>query len=311
MTESTKAQPFRAAFLGPRYWPTWLGIGLLRALAPLPVAWLVRIGEALGFAVGRLWRKRRHVVRVNLSLCFPELSGAQLEQRIDEHFRALGTGLFEAALAWWASDARLRRHVDFVGVEHLDRAMAGGQGVLLLTGHFTTLELGARLVALARPFHPMYRPINNPLIDWCMHRWRGARAGLPAVPKEDLRALVRALRAGRAIWYAPDQTLDPGSSEFVPFFGVPTLTVAATSRLAQMGRAKVVPYFPARVGGRYRISFQPALEDFPGQDARADTARISRVIEEGVRAAPAQYFWVHRRFKHRPKGEKDVYGRPR
>jgi Kdo2-lipid IVA lauroyltransferase/acyltransferase len=301
------APPFQAKFLGPRYWPTWLGIGVLRLICLLPIPALVRLGEGIGWLVGRLWQKRRYVVRVNLRLCFPELDAAALEQAVDAHFQALGVGMFEACLAWWASDARLRRNSEVIGIEHLDAAMANGTGVLLLTGHFTTLELGARRVAIERPFHAMYRPLNNPLVDYLMHHWRSLRGGLPAVPRDDLRGLVRALREGRAIWYAPDQTLDFRNSVFVPFFGVPALTIMATSRLARLGRAKVVPYFPARVNDRYVVTFLPALEDFPGADEAADAARINRVIEQGVRAAPPQYFWVHRRFKWRPPGEKDVY----
>jgi len=301
------APPFQANFLGPRYWPAWLGFGVLWLICLLPVPVLLRLGEGIGGLAGRLWQKRRYVVRVNLKLCFPQLEGAALEREIDAHFRALGAGIFEACLAWWASDARLRKYLDVVGLEHLDAAMAGGTGVLLLTGHFTTLELCARRIAMERPFHAMYRPLNNPLVDYVMHHWRQARAGLPALPRDDLRALVKALRQGRAIWYAPDQTLDFRNSVFVPFFGVPALTITATSRLAQMGRAKVVPYFPERANGRYRVTFGPALENFPGPDETADAARINRVIEAGIRHAPAQYFWVHRRFKWRPPGEKDVY----
>ena len=228
---------------------------------------------------------------------------------MDEHFKSLGVGLFEAGLAWWASDARLRRRVEVKGLEHLDAAMAGGTGVLLLTGHFTTLELGARLAAMQRPFHPMYRPLNNPLVDFLTSRWRSARAGVPAIPKDDLRGLVRALREGRAIWYAPDQTLDHRHSVWAPFFGVPTLTITASSRLASLGRARVVPYFPERIGNIYRLTFLPALENFPGEDETVDTARVNRLIEDGVRRVPAQYFWVHKRFKARPPGELDVYAR--
>lgn len=301
------APAFQARFLAPRYWPTWLGVGLLRLLCLLPLPWVVRLGQGIGWLAGRLWQKRRYVVRVNLQLCFPELQGAALERAVDAHFKALGAGIFEACLAWWASDRRLRRHGEVVGLEHLEAAMAGGTGVLLLTGHFTTLELGARFLAMHRDFHAMYRPINNPLIDYFMHHWRQARSGLPALPREDLRALVKALRQGRAIWYGPDQTLDFRHSVFVPFFGVPALTITATSRLSQMGRARVVPYFPQRVNGRYRVTFLPALDDFPGADETADAARINAVIEQGIRLAPEQYFWVHRRFKWRPPGEKDVY----
>lgn len=301
------APPFQAAFLAPRYWPTWIGIGLLRLLSLLPVPALLRLGEGLGWLVGRGWRKRRHVVRVNLRLCFPELDGAALEREVDAHFRALGAGMFEACLAWWASDARLRKYGEVVGLEHLDAVQKAGTGALLLTGHFTTMELAARFIALQRDFHAMYRPINNGLIDFFMHRWRQNRSGLPALPREDLRALVRALREGRAIWYGPDQTLDFRHSVFVPFFGVPALTITATSRLAQLGRCKVVPYFPERVNGRYRITFLPALDNFPSGDDAADAARINEVIAQGIRRARPQYFWVHRRFKWRPPGEKEFY----
>lgn len=301
------APPFRFQFLGPRYWGSWLGIAMLRLVCLLPLSLALALGEGLGGIIGRIAPGRRHVVRVNLQLCFPELDTAAREQLADEHFRALGAGVIEAGLAWWASGARLRACSEMAGLEHLDSALASGHGVLLLTGHFTTLELGAGLVALHRPFHPMYRPLNNGLMDYLMHRWRGARAGLDALPRDDLRGLVRALREGRAIWYAPDQTLDARHSVFVPFFSVPTLTITATSRLARMGRAKVVPYFPQRIGTRYRVTFYPALENFPGDDEVADAARINHVIEQGVRQAPAQYFWVHRRFKARPPEAPPVY----
>lgn len=307
--KAMNAPPFQKQFLAPRYWPTWLGIFVLRALCLLPLPWVVRLGEGLGWLFGRLAGNRRHIVQVNLKLCFPQLDAAALKAQVDAHFRALGAGIFEACLAWWASDARLRRHGEVLGLEHLDAAMAGGTGVLLLTGHFTTLELGARYIALSgRDFHAMYRPINNALLDYFMHRWRAARSGLPALPREDLRGLIKALRRGHAIWYAPDQTLGQRTGLFVPFFGVPTLTITATTRLAEMGRARVVPYFPERVNGRYRVRVLPALENFPGPDEIADTERISRVLEEGIRRAPAQYFWIHRRFKQRPPGAPEVYG---
>jgi len=302
------APPFRWSFLGPRYWPAWLGVGLLRLLCLLPLPWLVRLGEGIGWLFGHLARSRRGIVRVNLRACFPKLAEAALERRVNAHFRALGAGIFEACLAWWASDARLRRHGEVIGLEHLERALADGSGVLLLTGHFTTLELGARYLLVAgQPFHAMYRPIKHPLMDFLMHRWRSAIATLPALPRDELRPLVRALREGRRVWYGPDQTLDRREGVFVPFFGVPVLMVTATSRIAQLGRARVVPYFPQRIGTRYRITLLPALDNFPSGDDAADAARVIRAIEDGVRAAPEQYFWVHRRFKVRPPGAAALY----
>ncbi|MGH8504808.1 MAG: LpxL/LpxP family Kdo(2)-lipid IV(A) lauroyl/palmitoleoyl acyltransferase [Stenotrophobium sp.] len=301
---------FKAAFLQPRYWPTWLAIALLWLLCWLPVPVIVGFGKGLGWLFGKLAKSRRHVVRVNLQLCFPQIDTTAREKLVNEHFMALGAGIFEAGLAWFAPDWRLRGRGEVVGLEHLDAAMRDGHGVLLLTGHFTTLEMGARYLCLAhRPFHAMYRPINNQLIDYFMHRWRQARSGLPALPKNDLKKLVRALRQGHCIWYGPDQSLDVRNAIHVPFFGVPTLTLTATSKLAQMGHAKVVPYFPARINGRYRVTFLPALENFPTDDETADAAMINRMLEAGIEIAPAQYFWSHRRFKHPPPGMPDPYRR--
>lgn len=301
---------FRIGFLSPRYWACWLGIGLLWLLCLLPVRVLVAFGEGLGWLVGRVMTRRRHITRVNLRLCFPELSDAGREKMVDQHFSALGAGVFETGLAAFAPDWRLRNLGDVVGLEHLDAAMKDGHGVLLLTGHFSTLELGARYLCIAdRSFHALYRPLNNQLLDHFIRKWRERRSMLPALPKADLKKLVRALRDGHRIWYGPDQSLDQRTAAHVPFFGVPALTLTTTSRLAQMGHAKVVPYFPARVGGRYRITFLPALENFPGTDEVADAALINRTLEQGIRIAPAQYFWSHRRFKHPPLGMSDPYAR--
>ena len=292
----------------PRTWPTWLGIAVIWLLSRLPIGVLLASGAALGGLAGKILRGRRRVVRVNLELCFPQLTASDRERMIDTHFRDLGCGLFEAALAWFASDARLAPRGEVVGLEHLRAAQADGSGVLLLTGHFTTLELGARYLASAGvPFHAMYRPYANVVLDYWMHRWRADRSGLPALPRDDLRGLVRALRQGRAIWYAPDQTLDRRISVFAPFFGVPVGTITATARLAEMGRAKVVPFFPQRIAGRYRITLLPALEHFPGGDEVADATRINQVIETGIGLAPTQYFWIHRCFKRVPPGTPNPY----
>jgi KDO2-lipid IV(A) lauroyltransferase len=281
---------------------------LLWLLSWLPIPLAINVGKGLGWLLGQALRSRRHITRVNLKLCFPELDDAARERMVNEHFMSLGAGAFEAALGWFAPDWRLRNRGEVVGLEHLQAAMADGSGILLLTGHFTTLEIGARYLCLAGvKFHAMYRPINNLLIDFFMHRWRESRSGLPALPKDDLKKLVRALRQGHCVWYGPDQSLDVRNAVHVPFFKVPTLTLTATSKLAALGRAKVVPYFPARINGRYRVTFLPALENFPSDDEAADAIMINQMLEAGIRIAPAQYFWSHRRFKHPPAGAPDPY----
>lgn len=302
--------PVPRSLLAPRYWPAWFGLGLLWLLSFLPLPLLRAIGAGLGELFHLLVPSRRRIVRINLRLCFPELDEPARRRLARAHFHALGAGLMEVPVAWFASDRRLRRCTEFEGIEHVHAAQADGSGALLLTGHFTTMELGCRLVHLAGfPFHGMYRRADNLFADYWMCRLREARLGLPMVPKEDLKRIVRLLRGGGRVWYGPDQTLEAANAVFVPFFGEPVLTLTATSRLAQMGRARVVPYFPQRRGGRYRIVFKPALEQFPSGDDTADAARINRLLEDAIRAVPEQYFWVHRRFKDGPPGRRDPYAR--
>ncbi|SFF24511.1 KDO2-lipid IV(A) lauroyltransferase [Fontimonas thermophila] len=300
---------FQVRLLHPRLWPTWVGIGLVWLLSWLPIPVQMMLGAGLGRVAGRLLRRRRAVVRANLAIAYPQLGEHDRERLVDAHFAELGRGIFETALAWFAPDWRLRRRGEVVGLEHLRAAMADGSGVLLLTGHFTTLEIGARFLCLAGvKFHAMYRPYNNAVMDHLMHHWREGRSGLPALPRDELRPLVRALRSGHAIWYAPDQTLDARLSVYAPFFGMPVRTITATARLAALGRARVVPYFPQRIGARYRITILPPLADFPSADECADAARINRIIEEAIAPVPTQYFWVHKRFKGVPPGTPPVYG---
>lgn len=295
--------------MAPRYWPVWLGLGLLRLMAALPFAWQLRLGRGLGQVGRRLARRRRHVVRVNLTLCFPDLSPAERERLLAEHFAALGAGLFETAMAWWAPDEQIRRLVRVEGVAHLDKALQEGRGVILLTGHFTTLELGARFLTRHCSFHAIYRRHDNPLFQTIMRDWRERRSGYPPLTRTDMRGMIRALRKGRAVWYAPDQNFGAEEGVFVPFFGVSTYTTTATARLARIAGARVVPYFPQRLPGTagYVIRILPALEDFPSDDLTADSRRVNELIEAAAKHCPEQYYWVHRRFKSRPPGEKDCY----
>ena len=305
------APPFTARLLAPRWWPTWVAIGLVRALTFLPMKLQFLIGDGLGHLLMLAVKARREIVRINLRTCFPDMEPKRREALVSAHFRSLGRGLFETALAWFSSDARLHPHFEVEGREHLDAALATGQGLLLLTGHFATLEIGARIVCSHQGlrFHAMYRPYSNALMDYFMHRWRERRSGLPALPREDLRKLVKALRDGRAIWYAPDQTLDPRMSVFAPFFGMPAPSLVATARLARMGRARVLPFFPQRTPSGWKVRFYPMLENFPGEDDVEDATRVNRALEEGILHALPEYFWIHKRFKRRLPGTPRIYPR--
>jgi KDO2-lipid IV(A) lauroyltransferase len=300
---------FHWQYLAPRYWPIWLGLGLMKLMAALPFPWQLVMGGQIGRWIGKAARRRRRIAKINLELCFPELSPRQRSELLDAHFAALGIGLFETAMAWWAPDEKLRGLARVEGIEHLQRALDRGKGVILLTGHFTTLELGARFITWHQPFHAMYRSHKNLLYEAVMRRERERRSRFPPLPHEDLRGLLRAFRKGRAVWYAPDQNHGGRNSVFVPFFGIPACTITATSRLAALSGAAVVPYFPRRLPGTngYEVVVLPALDNFPSGDVVDDTRRINEMLEQHIRQVPEQYLWVHRRFKTRPPGSPNLY----
>jgi KDO2-lipid IV(A) lauroyltransferase len=308
-TVTTPTQIRKWHYLAPRYWGVWLGLGLIKMMAMLPFPWQIALGGWIGYWFSKIARRRRRIAAINLALCFPELSQAERDQLLDAHFTALGIGLFETALAWWASDSKLQGLSRISGIQHLAEASAAGKGVILLTGHFTTLELGARFITWHQSFHAMYRSHKNPLYETVMRRERERRSRLPPLPHEDIRGLLRALKKGRAVWYAPDQNHGARNSVFVPFFGVTACTITATARLATISGAAVVPYFPKRLPGLggYEVVVLPALTNFPSGDVEADTQRINALLEQYIRQAPEQYLWVHRRFKTQPPGQSSPY----
>ncbi len=298
-----------AAPAHPRHWPSWTAAALARASVALPHPARLALGRRLGRIAHRLAAGRRHVAVTNLRLCFPDIDPASRAALVRSHFEAAAIGALEAALAWWGSPRRLDALAEIEGLAHLTLARRAGRGVILLTAHFTTLEIGAHILALAHPIRAIYRPLRNPVFDRLMRdaRMRRAEEG-QVIERDDLRALLRALREGAVVWYAPDQDHGLRNGVFAPFFGVPAATVTATSRLARATGAAVVPYHPERTpDGRYRLLVEPPLEDFPGPDPAADAVRINALIEGWVRRVPEQYFWSHRRFKTRPAGEPDPY----
>ena len=293
----------------PRYWPTWFGLGLLRLLALLPYPALLWCGRALGTLVRHLPIRFVRTARRNIELCLPELNAAQREQLLSEHFRSLGIALMEVPLAWWSSAQRLERLVRIEGVEHLEQARARGRGVIVLTAHFTPMELAGRTLLRVVPAKFLYRPTKNEVLARALRSRRTGLGGEP-IPHDDIRALISALRRNECVWYAPDQSYRKKGAEMVPMFGIPAATNTLTSRLARMTGAVVLPYFLQRLPGSqgYLATIHPPLENFPSDCPVEDTARFNRIIEAQVRRAPEQYLWIHRRFKGLSADYPDYYG---
>jgi len=269
------------------------------------VPWRVQrwLGHGLGGLLMRVLRARRKIAARNLELCFPELDTDARARLLRGHFSALGIGLFEFSRAWWGSITPLRTGLQVEGLEHLAAARANGRGVIVISGHFSTLEVCGRLMCDHAPLAGMYRPHTSPAMEWAVRRGR-ARYAAAMFPKQDVRGAVRHLKRGGLLWYAPDQDPSRGDAVFVPFFGIPANSLSSTHQLARMSGAAVMPFqHIRRPDGGYTLKLWPVLDRFPGDDATADTARIIAAIETMTRAAPEQYLWLHRRFKRQPGEE--------
>jgi KDO2-lipid IV(A) lauroyltransferase len=297
----------RAAFVHPKYWPTWLGLGILRLFEPLPHALLYLLGRGVGLCFHVLPTSFKRIARRNIELCLPELDAPTRRKILREHFAGLGCALFETAISWWSSNERIRHITMMTGLDHLKAAQATGRGVLLLSAHFNSIEIGCRAVAARMPLNVMYRPTKNLLLGEFVHGRRAVQTKR-AIPRDDVRTLIKALKDGDVVWYAPDQSFRKKGAEMVKLFGIPAATNTATSRIVGMTRAVVLPYFFERLpGGGYRGTIHPPLADFPTDDPVADTERFNRIVEAEVRRVPDQYLWIHRRFKGLTPDYPDYY----
>jgi KDO2-lipid IV(A) lauroyltransferase len=296
-------------FWQPRYWPLWCGVAVLRLIVCLPQSARMSVGRFLGRLVMRVAGDRRQVASRNLELCFPELDAAARNDLVQKHFESIGMGIIELGMAWWCSDAYMDSIVTLKGIEHLRAALDKDHGVIMLSGHFAATEISGRpMKALLPPMAAMYRPSNNPLTDQIMRRCRG-RSTAELISKTGIRQLLRVLKANRPVWYAADQAYNRKGTVLVPFFNEPATTNTAISQISKVSKTSVVPFFPFRMdnGKSYTIDILPPLEDFPSGDDAADALRINQILEEQIRKAPEQYYWVHRRFKGRPEGYPDPY----
>lgn len=297
-----------ARFKGPRYWPMWVLLGFMHLAAKLSYRWQLRLGNGLGWLLRQAKRREHRIAARNLELCFTSLSAAERHALLERHFAAVGMSFVEMGIGWFTPIDRLLSRVTVFGREHLDAALARGKGALLFTAHFTTLEVGVAVIeALATNVSCMYRPQRNAMMDVLIRRGRH-RFAKEQIPRDNVRALVRSLRDNNAVLYSPDQTYLGNQSALLPFFGEPAVTNTATSKLAKISGATVLPYFFRRLpDGKYRVDIGPPLADFPSDSPARDSERLFALLEEYIRLAPEQYLWLYKKFKGRPPPLVDVY----
>ncbi len=253
--------------------------------------------------------RRRHVAEVNIRLCFPDLTSSEQQSLVKKTFISNAIGFFEAASAWFSGPERFRPITKAYGLEDLQEAQSRGKGVILLGGHYSTLDLGGALFNLYSTAASMQRDHDNPLFNLVMTR-RRLRFCESLLSKDDLRGLIRLLKSGGTIWYATDQDYGKRGSVFAPFFGVPAATITATARIAKKTGAAVVPFSHFRNDeGGYDVYFGKALENYPSGDDISDATTTNKIIENEVRRHPDQYLWMHKRFKSQPEGkDHHLYG---
>ncbi|MGH8194626.1 MAG: LpxL/LpxP family Kdo(2)-lipid IV(A) lauroyl/palmitoleoyl acyltransferase, partial [Woeseiaceae bacterium] len=224
------------------------------------------------------------------------------------HFEALGASIIELALGRWASDEKLLAMTTIEGAEHIREAIDRGFGVILLSAHFTALEISGRVLALnCPPFDAVFRKNRSEFMTEILRTGR-EKSARNTIEKNDIKSMIKSLREGVPVWYAPDQSYDRKQSALLPFFGVPAMTNTATGTLARLGKAVAIPFFPRRLPeGGYILSILPPIEGVPGDDAVVDTRKYVGILERQIRLCPEQYYWVHRKFKNRPAPLPDVY----
>jgi Kdo2-lipid IVA lauroyltransferase/acyltransferase len=293
--------------LHPRNWSQWLTIGLLYLGGLLPWALQRILARAGGDLMYLLARFRRQVAFVNIGLCFPELTPSRQRRLVRDIFASHVMGLLETTLAWWSDERRLRPRMQANGFEKLRAHQQTGAGAIVIGCHFTTLDLAGRLFLFNADTDVVYRQQKYPVYDLFMRRNR-ERLFKHAIERSDMRQLIRNIRNGGTVWYAPDQDYGKKGAVFVPFFGVPAATLTATSRLAKMTGAAVFFCTHYRLpGNRYEINIEGPFANFPSDDDIADARFVNQLIEQAVRRAPEQYMWLHKRFKSRPDNEAGLY----
>lgn len=296
----------------PRYAVAWLGYAWMRSIVHLPFGWQLGIGRSLGLAAHVLLPSRRRVALRNLEVCFPELSAAARRQIVADHFAALGMSLVEMAMGWFGAPDFVRQRIRVEGVEHLEAALARGNGVILFSAHFTTFEFcWPALAALSPKLCGMYKWQRNPVMNKMMTHGRGQYFD-EMFAKDNVRGLMRSLRDNAVVFYASDQSYGGKGSALLPFFNEPAMTNTAIGRIAEATGAVVLPYCCRRLpDDHYEMIFGAPLEGVPSGDAAEDTQRLTQRLEDYIRLCPEQYWWIHQRFKGRPAPLPDLYATAR
>jgi len=291
-----------------KYAFSWIVFFIIWLIAQLPYKILILLGKGLGKFVQLVLKSRRKVVATNLGICFPNLNKTQTNTLINQHFSELGMMLTQTIKAFLGSTKNIEKTAIIMGGEHIEQCHKSNQGILLVAGHFTSLDMGGKILCQKYPIAGMYRPHNHPLTEYIVTKSR-LKYATKMYKRDELRPIIKHLKSGGILWYAPDQDYRRGQSVFVPFFGKQAATITATHQMARLSKCKVLFFHVQRnnKSPHYTLTISPPMENFPSKDPILDTTRVNQGVEEMVKRNPAEYLWVHKRFKTAPEGEKNPY----
>lgn len=292
----------------PRFIPTWIGLAILRLLVILlPYTLLQKLGLALGRFLNKVLPKRRHIVEVNAQLCFPEQTPSERAQFVEDVMANIALGVLETAYSWWASDKDILKRSRVEGLDILNQYLDQGRGVILIGAHFSTLDLSGRVMGVRQKVDITYKNQGNLAFDQVMFNAR-QRHFRQLIEKQEMRTMLRNLKKGGCVWYAPDQDFGRSGAVFAPFFGVEAATITTLTKLVKITGAKVLFFSHIRHGSGNDTEYvgtvlDPYDENF-GDDDLANATLLNKSLEDVLREEdPAQYMWVHKRFRTRPTRE--------
>jgi KDO2-lipid IV(A) lauroyltransferase len=284
-----------------------LGLFLLRGFGFLPLPWLRALGAALGAALWVVIPSRRRVVHTNLQVCFPQLSALERDALARQTFVYFAQAWLDRSWLWHRSAACIQSRVQLSGDV---AALSDATPTVLFAPHFMGLDVGWTALTLNLPLHftTIFTPQSNAAVDAWVAKGRERFGQVRLFRREDgVKPIIAALRQHDLLYLLPDMNFGPSESIFVPFYGEPAATVPSLSRFAKLGRARVVPVITRMTDAGYEVVVHPAWQDFPTEDAQIDTAIMNQRLEGFINTMPAQYFWVHKRFKTRPEGAPELY----
>lgn len=300
---------FKMEYLKPAYWGVWLAVVFLWLFILMPAPLLDAVANKLGDLIRNVNKKRRRIARINIDLCFPELSDEEKKQLIRQNYRHQARSFLYYGIIWWAPDFILKKRIVFEGRENIENSLANNRSVIFMAAHSLGLEAAVAAATLNYPSSGPFNPMKNKLVDWLVAKGRSRHGGILYTREAGLRPIIKDVRGGCTMFYLPDEDLGAERSIFVPFFGVEKASVPVLGRLSKSCRADVLPTMACydEKKHRYVIHVLPAMKDFPTGDDYNDTLAMNKSLEEIIRLCPSQYFWIMKLFKTRPDGETKLY----